>query len=234
MNIFIYSDESGVFDKIHNDYFVFGGLIFLSKENRDIWSRKYTTAENAIRKSENVNKKFEIKAATVSNKSKSKLYRSLNKTEKFGVVVSQKKLGDPLFENKKCKQRYLDWAYKMAVKSKFENLIFKKQINPSEVEGLFFFVDEHTTATDGRYELKESLEQEFKFGTYTANWSNFHPPIFKNLKTVEVKYCNSAKKTLIRAADIVANRIYNTAIHNDGFVEKNNRLTMYYHPDNSN
>ena len=234
MNIFIYSDESGVLDKFHNNYFVFGGLIFLSKENRDVWSRKYITAENAIRKSENVNKKFEIKATTVSNKSKSKLYRSLNKAEKFGVIVRQEKLHDSLFKNKKVKQRYLDWVYKMSVKIKFNDLISTKQINPGEVEGLFFFVDEHTTATDGRYELKESLEQEFKFGTYNANWSTFHPPIFKNLKTVEVNYCNSAKKTLIRAADIVANRIYNTAIHNDGVVEKNNRLTMYYHPDNSN
>ena len=32
MNIYIYSDESGVFDKEHNDYFVFGGLIFLGIE----------------------------------------------------------------------------------------------------------------------------------------------------------------------------------------------------------
>ena len=31
MNIYIYSDESGVFDKEHNDYFVFGGLILLGK-----------------------------------------------------------------------------------------------------------------------------------------------------------------------------------------------------------
>lgn len=28
MNIFVYSDESGVFDKIHNKIFVFGGAIF--------------------------------------------------------------------------------------------------------------------------------------------------------------------------------------------------------------
>ena len=27
MRIFIYSDESGVFDKKHNDIFVYGGLI---------------------------------------------------------------------------------------------------------------------------------------------------------------------------------------------------------------
>jgi len=35
MRIFIYSDESGVFDKKHNDLFVYGGIILLSKEQRD-------------------------------------------------------------------------------------------------------------------------------------------------------------------------------------------------------
>lgn len=36
MNIYVYSDESGVFDKAHNDYFVFGGLILLGTEERDV------------------------------------------------------------------------------------------------------------------------------------------------------------------------------------------------------
>ena len=36
MNIYIYSDESGVFDKEHNDYFVFGGLIFWEQKTKKI------------------------------------------------------------------------------------------------------------------------------------------------------------------------------------------------------
>lgn len=31
MDLFIYSDESGVFDKAHNEIFVYGGLIFFRK-----------------------------------------------------------------------------------------------------------------------------------------------------------------------------------------------------------
>lgn len=34
MNIFVYSDESGVFDNKHNDFFVFGGLIILGTEEK--------------------------------------------------------------------------------------------------------------------------------------------------------------------------------------------------------
>ena len=52
MNVFVYSDESGVFDKFHNDFFVFGGLMFLSKDDRDVWSRKYIAAEKSVRSSE--------------------------------------------------------------------------------------------------------------------------------------------------------------------------------------
>ena len=45
MNIFVYGDESGVFDKEHNDIFVFGGLIFLNRESRDEEYRKFIHAE---------------------------------------------------------------------------------------------------------------------------------------------------------------------------------------------
>lgn len=230
MNIFIYSDESGVFDKFHNEFFVFGGLMFLSKNDRDNWSRKYSSIEKVIRTSEHADKNIEIKATTISNKSKSKFYRSLNQTEKFGTVVYQKKLSDQLFRDKKEKQRYLDWVYKMAVKRKCEELIRNHQINPDEVDNLYFFVDEHTTATNGVYELRESLEKEFKRGTYNFNWQIHYPPIFRNLKNVEVKYCNSAQKTLVRAADIVANHIYHEALQNNGIVDTKNNLTLYYHP----
>ena len=149
MNIFIYSDESGVLDKQHHQFFVFGGVVFLSKEDRDLWTRKYVAAEHTIRQIESKNDHEEVKASNITNKSKAKLYRSLNKVEKFGIVIRQQLLHDSLFRNKKGKQRYLDWAFKMSAKIKFEELISEGKINPEKVENLYFFVDEHTTATNG-------------------------------------------------------------------------------------
>ncbi len=35
MDIYIYSDESGVFDAKHNRYFVFAGTVFLSKKDKE-------------------------------------------------------------------------------------------------------------------------------------------------------------------------------------------------------
>lgn len=204
--------------------------MFFSKNERDMWSRKYIKAENDVRRKEHISPDAEVKASIITNGSKSSLYRSLNQAEKFGIVISQKCLLDPLFQDKKSKQRYLDWAYKMAVKTKFNFLIKQKLINPDDVEGLYFFVDEHTTATNGRYELESALEQEFKLGTYNFKWDSFYPPIFPNLYNVSVEYCNSAVKTLIRAADIVANRIYYLASNHCGLVEATPKLTIYYHP----
>ena len=208
MNIYIYSDESGVFDKEHNDYFVFGGLILLGTEDKENWSRKYSSVEKTLRANKGVASDYELKATQVTNKEKGKLFRSLNGCYKFGVVIREKNVLDRIYLSKKDKQRYLDYAYKIAVKRAFENLIQNGIINPDEVERLYFYVDEHTTATNGRYELTEALEQEFKLGTYNYKYDTYYPPIFKKMKDVQLEYCNSESKLLVRAADIVANKIF--------------------------
>lgn len=113
-----------------------------------------------------------------------------------------------IFNSKKDKQRYLDYAYKIAVKRGFQHLIKQNLLLQSDVEHIFFYVDEHTTATNGLYELQEGLEQEFKHGTYNQNYMTYFPPIFSRLKSVKVSYCNSEKNYLVRAADIIANKVY--------------------------
>jgi len=231
MNIFVYSDESGVLDKVHNDYYVFGGLLFISEEDRDTYSRKFIAAERNVRQSESIPSGAEVKACNIKPKSKNKLYRSVCDTERFGVVISQKKLtNDALFSNKKTKQRYLDWAYKMAIKKKFEKMIADGIIDPSEVESISFLVDEHSTATNGWYELRESLEKEFKIGMWNFDYMTFHKPLFPNIKSVNLQYCNSSKKTLVRAADIIANHIFFYANKDAGKIPTEEKLNIYYHP----
>lgn len=225
MNLYIYSDESGVFDKEHNDIYVYGGLLFLSKEEKDINIRKYRHVEKIIRSSNCYKKNDELKACKLTNGEKTKIYRSLNNCIKFGVVVNQKEIKSEIFENKKSKQRYLDYAYKIGLKRMFEKLISKGIINPNDINNIYVYVDEHTTATDGRYELREALEQEFKIGTFNYDYNKFYPPIFKNMNSVTVDLCNSNSVTLIRGADIVANNIYYKAVNNKENTSKNLYLT---------
>lgn len=210
MDIFVYSDESGVFDKKHNQYYVYGGLIFLSKNDRNIASRKYKHAERVIRP--NYDAYTELKAFRITNEDKGKLFRSLNQFYKFGVVVNQTHVLDRIYNSKKDKQRYLDYAYKIGLKRAFERMIKDQIIEPQEVKNIHIFVDEHTTATNGRYELREGLEQEFKLGTYNFDYSKDFPPIFSDLNSLDVSFCDSSKKILIRAADIIANRLYFCAV----------------------
>lgn len=211
MNIFIFSDESGVFDKYHNDFFAFGGIVFIDKDSKDIACRKYIKAENDIRKSNGYNKSIELKASFLKNKHKRKLYRSLNNCYKFGVVVNLNQVYDRIFKSKKDKQRYQDYAYKIAVRRYMTFLIEEKIINKDDNINLHFFVDEHTTATNGKYDLRNGLEQELKNGQYNTDFSLWYPPVFNNVQGLDLNYCNSVNKTLIRAADIVANNIYHRA-----------------------
>jgi hypothetical protein len=208
MDIFVYSDESGVFDVAHNEYFVFGGLILLGKEVKDRCERQYAHVEKVLRDVKGFAPDYELKATRLSNSEKNQLYRSLNSFYKFGVVINQKQLHSKVFENKKTKQRYLDFAYKIALKRALQNLINKGLLSIDDVETIHVYVDEHTTATDGRYELKEALEQEFKHGTFNYNYQYFFDPLFPKMKGIELKYCDSASVRLVRASDIVANKLY--------------------------
>lgn len=208
MDIYVYADESGVFDNIHNDIFVFGGIILLGSNDKEIWSRKYSHKETQIRQNGSYLDEYELKATNIKIKERDKLYKVLNQCYKFGVVVNQKCVNYNIYKDKKSKQRYLDYAFKIGIKRAFEQLIKSGVINKSKVERIFFYIDEHSTATNGCYELRESLEQEFKIGTNNFDYNKYFPPIFTGLKELNLQYCNSKSKILIRAADITANRVF--------------------------
>lgn len=225
MEIIVYADESGTFDYLHNDYFVFGGLIFLDRNSRDIAHKKYLHVEHTLRKNKYPKSK-ELKACLLSNGDKGKIYRSLNNEIKFAVIIDQKKINKNIFDNKKSKQRYLDFAFKIGLKRCLEYLIYQNMIIPNNVEGISVLMDEHNTATNGRYELRELLEQEFKHGTFNWNYNIFYNPLFPKIKYVDVEYCNSSKKSMIRAADIIANKVYYLSI-NQKEIPKNNICVTY-------
>lgn len=212
MDLYVYSDESGVFDKTHNEIFVYGGLIFLGKSQKESYSRRYLQAEKSIRAGK-YSEGEELKASKVNNKEKGKLYRSMNDAIHFGVIINQKQVLDRIYQGKKDKQRYLDYAYKIGLKKVLLNLIQNSIIDKNDIDTIHVYNDEHSTATNGKYELREALEQELKSGTYNLCYSKFFPPVFDSMKGIELKFCDSKKVPLIRAADVVANKIYFMALN---------------------
>ncbi len=145
-------------------------------------------------------------------------------------MIKQKELDKKIFENKRHKQRFLDFAYKMVLKKCFEQMIKYGYLDPSSVDTIYVNVDEHTTATDGLYELRENLLNEFKFGTWNFEYDKFFNPIFKDLKDVVVNFCDSRKTTLVRAADIIANHCFHSANKNIGTVEAKSNMFVYVLP----
>lgn len=225
MNIYIFSDESGVFDKNHNDFFVFGGVISLGKDYKDKLSRKYSAKEKQIYENNHKYKGKELKANILDKKHKYELFRLLNKSYKFGIVINQKSILNEIFNDKKSKQRYLDYAFKIGIKKALVEIINKENLDIDIINALCFYIDEHSTATNARYELKESLEQEFIRGTFNFNYDKFFSPILSKKTKITLNYYDSKKVYLIRAADIIANKIFNdlrknTLSENDMFIIK--------------
>ena len=182
------------------------------KQQKDVFTRKYIVAERSIRRGKYA-KDEELKACKISNSEKGKLYRSMNGAARFGVIINQRNVLGRIFQSKKDKQRYLDYAYKIGLKRALKKMIAGGVIEENSVNNVHVFADEHTTATNGRYELREGLEQELKNGTYNMQYDRFFPPVFGNMRSIELSNCDSSKVPLIRAADIVANRIYYMALN---------------------
>ena len=157
------------------------------------------------------------------------MFRSMNHYHRFGVVVEQEYVIKNIFNNKKTKQRYLDYAFKIAVKSELQKMLDNNEICKNSIENIYVFMDEHTTATNGRYELREALENEFKNGTYNMTWEKHFPPLFPGMKSVDLKLKDSKQDALIRAADIVANRLY-WAASNKNYNQVKNSIDFIFLP----
>lgn len=218
LDIYVYTDESGVFDKEHETIYVYGGVIFLNSKDKEISGRKYIYAEKVLRTSHPKYRSGELKASRLDNRHKASLFRSLNGEIKFSIVVNIGKVHDRIFGEKRSKQRYLDYVYKVGLKKVLQRLVADCKIETTEVETISIFTDEHSTATNGKYELREALLNEFKYGTFNQDWNIFYPPLFEKLSSLTIEYCNSARKPHIRMADIIANRAYYLA-KNDLFGE---------------
>lgn len=232
LDIFVYGDESGVLDKVHNDTFAFGGVIFLSKADKDLANRKFLHAEKSIagHYTYGNGKCPELKASTLSKKHRTSLFRSTNGLFRYAFVIRQPLVLDSIFSNKKSKQRYLDYVYKIGLKRCFENMISQGSIDPDKVGSIRVFFDEHATATDGRYELREAVLQEYKFGTYNYNYSRDFPPVFPKMTGgVELAFRDSRKVALIRASDIIANQAWYHA-ENGRLSELKEKLALVMFP----
>lgn len=210
--ISLFIDDSGVF---HNNdkYFIYAGYIFLDNNSKDKAKREYRTLLRKIDKELVLDKEY--KATALEPKHKRALHNVLRKYHSFGLCVTNNNVYDNIMSDPKSRNRYKDYALKRAIKNKIIELINKGLINPDKKIKFNISIDEQGTATNGLYSFSESIKEEFNNGIFNFNYGTIHKPILNVECEVTTYYCDSSKNYLIQAADILANRLWVSFMHDN-------------------
>lgn len=208
-HIYFYFDDSGVFHRNNTSgYFVYAGYVFLSHQQMEDARHKYIHANKVLR--EATQKEGELKAAVLTSTGKRSLFNSIRKYESLSLAVNLKKVYPSILDDKKARCRYKDYVLKRAIKVELLELLSKDLIKSDEDIHLHIFIDEQVTGTDGYYDLRDSIREELQHGIQNWDYGTIYPPVFICPVYVDISYCDSAHNYLIQAADILANRVWNS------------------------
>lgn len=208
--LYVYIDESGTLDKAHNKYFVYAGILALGKNAKNEAARQQLALEDIVKKEQTIPAGNELKANRLDLKTAKRFIKlSTEKVVRFAVVVYQDCLHEYIFNTKQDKQRYLDYALKIAIKRALLNCfkcgIYKKD----DIAAMDVIVDEHSSSTNGKYNLVQTINAEFRTGVWNPQWNHGYPPVFTpSFPEIKVSYVDSASVPQIRIADITANWVY--------------------------
>lgn len=170
-----------------------------------------------------------MKAANLKSKHKRSLFNSVKEYDSVAVVVDISRVYDYILADKKSICRYKDYILKRCVKNKLKKLITDGRISKNEDVTISIFIDEQLTATNGYYDLRDSIREELCYGIVNFDYSIRHQHVFDSNVTVNIQYCDSSTNYLIQASDILANRIwtsYRTNNPNLRLIEKQITLTF--------
>lgn len=205
--ISIFIDDSGVFHSNHN-YFVYAGFCFISDEDKISAKRRYRSLNTRIRRANAI--EGELKASTLERRHKNALFKVLKDEISFSVSVNLSSVRTGIMTDKKSRQRFKDYALKRVVKNLFKKLLEQGLISKNDDIELFVNIDQQGFATNGLYGLGDGILEELKYGITNFNYGTFYPPILEGKFVVHTKSCVSENDYLIQAADILANRIWNS------------------------
>lgn len=205
--LYIYGDESGVFDQVHYSLFVYGGLLFPSKEIRERARQAYDKAEKAIRKQKQT--QTELKGSSLDAEHNRKLLRALDPYLKFACFIDQKAVSPSIYRDKKTKQRYLDFVFEDGLRRAISQLVAKKVLDASAISAVNVAFDRHTVATNNAYELTEGLETQLALGSCDFARNECLEALFPAAKgKVAFRFGESDQEVLIRAADVVCHHVF--------------------------
>lgn len=215
--IYINLDDSGkLTEKEHIS--VYGGLIFLSKSEKDKFITQYRSIINDIKcsycnKKEKCNNMCpEVKNTNIKNSDKRRIMNYLKKYYVIGLIIFNDLVYDHIKSNKAAKGRFIDYAIRRMIKEVVSKLIKNGIINPYIPIKLIINIDEQSTKSNGYYNLHDGLVEELKYGIVNFNYSKkINPIVFSDLDIV-VKYQDSEKSYAVQGADLLAGTIRRMAV----------------------
>lgn len=205
--IIFFFDDSGVLHKKEaSGYFVYAGYVFTDREELLSAKRKYVNANKQLK--EKLGRKDELKAAKLEAKHRRSLLNCVKQFDSVAVAVNIKKVYDYILADKKSICRYKDYIIKRCVKNKLKRLIANGRIRSDADIAISIYMDEQLTATNGYYDLRDSIREELKYGIVNFDYGTRHESLFEQNVVVNIFYCDSSKNYMIQASDILANRIW--------------------------
>lgn len=208
-SIYFFFDDSGVLHRNEpSGYFIYAGLVFTNREDLEVAKRKYINANKKLKKA--LGADYELKAAVLKPKHKRALLNSVLEYESLSVAVEIKRVYGYIMNNKKSRCRYKDYVLKRCVKQKLQDLIQRGVLCKEDDVHLFINIDEQLTATDGYYDLRDSITEELQHGIINFDYGVTHEKVFTGEVEVDIRYCESKNNYLIQASDIIANRIWSS------------------------
>lgn len=210
--IYINLDDSGKLCK-KELVSVYGGLVFLSKREKDKFITQYRSIINDIKckyciNRDNCNKKCpEIKNTNIKASDKRRIMNYIKKYFIVGLVISNKNVYSHIIENKAAKGRFLDYSIRRMIKEVINNQIINKKLDSKDSLKVVINIDEQATKSNGYYNLHDGLVEELKYGISNFNYGGSYNPIVYGDLDVVVTYQDSGKSYLVQAADLVSGTI---------------------------
>ena len=111
-----------------------------------------------------------------------------------------------------------------AFKKALDNIVAEKDIDPYKHLTLIIRIDESPQSTNGKYDLKESIIEEFLYGITNFDYGCTFPPILFGGLKVDLDYVNSKETALVQASDffvgyVNATHLWKTERENLDFVD---------------
>ena len=209
--IYFFLDDSGTLHRNENSgFFVYAGYVFVGNNTKENAKRQYRKLCEDIK---DVNEyPGELKACFLENKHRRALVKVLSMYESISCSVDISRVHQKILSEKLSRFRYKDYIIKRLVKAKINDLIHRKIISAHDDIELFIYIDEQHTATNGWYDLRNSIKEELLNGISNFDYGTTYPPILHGNLTLNIHYCDSRYNYLIQASDIIANYIWHSCI----------------------